>query len=96
MQIMKSLLANKCHVQPNVFIKPSLEKSLISRLRDIIKKHQGVISETEEDATHVIHGMPSGAASEGTVSSSSIVLLNKLAMGTHSSEVHQQYGSCVM
>ena len=67
MQIMKSLLANKCHVQPNVFIKPSLEKSLISRLRDIIKKHQGVISETEEDATHVIHGMPSGAASEGTV-----------------------------
>lgn len=65
MQIMKSLLSNKCHVQPNVFIKPHLEKSLITRLRDIIKRHQGLIAETEEEATHVIHGMPSGAAGEG-------------------------------
>ena len=65
MQIMKSLVANKCHIQPNVFIKPNLEKALISRLKDIVKKHQGCISDNEEDATHVIHGMPVGSGQEG-------------------------------
>ncbi|XP_060553884.1 SWI/SNF complex subunit SMARCC2-like isoform X2 [Ruditapes philippinarum] len=64
MQIMKSLVANKCHIQPNVFIKPSLEKALISRLKDIVKKHQGSISDNEEDATHVIHGMPASSGQE--------------------------------
>ncbi|XP_052805807.1 SWI/SNF complex subunit SMARCC2-like [Mya arenaria] len=64
MQIMKSLIANKCHVQPNVFIKPNLDKPLLTRLRDIIKQHEGLITEQEDEATHVIHGMPAAAGSE--------------------------------
>ncbi|XP_052253843.1 SWI/SNF complex subunit SMARCC2-like isoform X3 [Dreissena polymorpha] len=64
MQIMKSLQTNKCHVQPNICIKSTLDKPLISRLRDIIKRHQGLITDNEDEATHIIHGMPSAASTE--------------------------------
>lgn len=65
MQIMKSLVANKCHIQPNVYIKPNLDKPLISRLKDVVKKHQGSVADNEEDSTHVIHGMPASSGQEG-------------------------------
>jgi len=44
---------------------PSLDKPLISRLRDIIKRHQGLIAEEEEGATHIVHGMPAASSGEG-------------------------------
>ncbi|WAR04965.1 SMRC2-like protein [Mya arenaria] len=43
---------------------PNLDKPLLTRLRDIIKQHEGLITEQEDEATHVIHGMPAAAGSE--------------------------------
>ena len=71
MQILKSVTANKCYIQPCIYIKQNLEKSLISRLKDIIKRHQGTMAEDEEDATHVIHGM--APASDGKLVRQQIV-----------------------
>ena len=66
LQIEKSLVSNKCYIPPCIYIKPSLDKALISRLKDIIKRHQGSLAETPEDATHIIHGLPANQEKEGT------------------------------
>ena len=58
MQIEKTLIANKYHVQPCIYIKQSLEKPVLGRLKDIIKRHQGTLAENPEDATHIIHSLP--------------------------------------
>ena len=65
LQIEKSLVSNKCYVPPCIFIKPSLDKALISRLKDIIKRHEGNLAESQEDATHIIHSLPASHAQEG-------------------------------
>ena len=58
MQIEKALIANKYHVQPCIYIKPNLDKPVVGRLKDIIKRHQGTLAENPEDATHIIHSLP--------------------------------------
>ena len=65
MQIEKSLVSNKCYIQPCIFLKPNLEKPLLSRLKDIIKRHQGNLAESADDATHIIHPLPANHGQEG-------------------------------
>ncbi|KAI5740617.1 hypothetical protein M8J76_005574 [Diaphorina citri] len=55
MNVEKALIQNKCLVMPNVFIRSDVEKSVQSKVKEIIKRHQGTVSETEEDVTHVIY-----------------------------------------
>uniref|UniRef100_A0A8D9BMK7 SWI/SNF complex subunit SMARCC2 n=1 Tax=Cacopsylla melanoneura TaxID=428564 RepID=A0A8D9BMK7_9HEMI len=55
MNVEKALIQNKCLVMPNVFIRSDVEKSVQTKVKEIIKRHQGTVSETEEDVTHIIY-----------------------------------------
>ncbi len=58
MQIEKTLVSNKCLTHPVVFLKADIDKILLTKLKDIIKRHQGSITEKVEDATHIVYPMP--------------------------------------
>ncbi|CAH0389358.1 unnamed protein product [Bemisia tabaci] len=53
-KVEKALIDNKFLSLPNVFIKPEVDKPIQSRVKEIIKKHQGTITENEEEASHII------------------------------------------
>ncbi|KAK6639223.1 hypothetical protein RUM43_007493 [Polyplax serrata] len=55
MQVEKALIQAKCLTMPNVFVKPDVEKSLQSKIKDIIKRHQGTVTDNEDEATHIIY-----------------------------------------
>jgi SWI/SNF related-matrix-associated actin-dependent regulator of chromatin subfamily C len=53
--IEKALIQNKCLVLPIVYIKPDVDKATQSKIKETIKKHQGSITENEDQATHIIY-----------------------------------------
>ncbi|KAK8773689.1 hypothetical protein V5799_011779 [Amblyomma americanum] len=55
MTVEKTLVQNKCLSLPHIYISSEVEKQLISRLKDIIKRHQGTIAESPDDATHIVY-----------------------------------------
>lgn len=55
MNIEKTLIQNNCLTLPNIYILPEVDKQLQAKLRDIIKRHQGTICNSPDEATHVIH-----------------------------------------
>ena len=65
LQIEKSLIQNKCHIAPCIQLTPEVDKTLIPKLKDIVKRHQGTITEDEEEATHIIHPLPPKSSDEG-------------------------------
>lgn len=44
MQVEKTLIQNKCLTMPNVFIRPDVDKTLQTKVKDIIKRHQGTVT----------------------------------------------------
>ncbi|XP_063952761.1 SWI/SNF complex subunit SMARCC2-like isoform X1 [Lytechinus pictus] len=58
MQISKTLIQNKCFVLPQVCIHNSVEPKLAAKLTDIVKRHQGTVSEDPEVATHLVFSPP--------------------------------------
>lgn len=42
-----------------------VDESLANQLRDIVKRHQGTLVETEDDATHIIYRIPESAKADG-------------------------------
>lgn len=55
MTIEKTLVQNKCLSLPCIYIMPEIDKQLVPRLKDIIKRHQGTISETLDEASHIVY-----------------------------------------
>ncbi|XP_052059233.1 SWI/SNF complex subunit SMARCC2-like isoform X1 [Mytilus californianus] len=55
LQIERSLVANKCLTMPCIFMSPELDKQLTGRLKDIAKRHQGSVTDDEDDATHIVN-----------------------------------------
>ena len=55
MQIEKALAQNKCFVPHAIFLRPDMDKILVPKLKDIIKRHQGHLVDNIDDATHIIH-----------------------------------------
>ncbi|KAL1435622.1 hypothetical protein MTO96_001494 [Rhipicephalus appendiculatus] len=55
MTVEKTLVQNKCLSLPHIYISSEVEKQLVSRLKDIIKRHQGTIAESPDDATHIVY-----------------------------------------
>lgn len=53
-----------------VYITEEVDKTLASQLRDIVKRHQGTMVESEDDSTHIIYPVPENAAQteHGTLS----------------------------
>lgn len=64
MQIGKALELHKCFIQPNVFIRHEVDKVTRDKLKDIIVRHQGKLTETEQGATHVVFPAISSGDSE--------------------------------
>ncbi|XP_039281683.1 SWI/SNF complex subunit SMARCC2 isoform X1 [Nilaparvata lugens] len=55
MSVEKALVQNKCLTMPSVFIRPDVDKATATKVKDVIKRHQGTVADTEEEATHVIY-----------------------------------------
>ncbi|CAM1321518.1 SMARCC1 (predicted), partial [Pycnogonum litorale] len=64
MNVEKTLVSNKCLSLPNIYIHSDVDKQLLTKLKDIIKRHQGTIAENIDDATHIVHPLPSNLGSE--------------------------------
>uniref|UniRef100_T1J0Q5 SWI/SNF complex subunit SMARCC2 n=1 Tax=Strigamia maritima TaxID=126957 RepID=T1J0Q5_STRMM len=55
MNIEKTLIQNKCRFLPNVYIMSDIDKQQALKLKDIIKRHQGTITDNVEESTHIVH-----------------------------------------
>lgn len=55
MTVEKTLVQNKCLSLPHIYVSSEVEKPMMSRLKDIIKRHQGTIAESLDDATHIVY-----------------------------------------
>ena len=65
MQIERSLVQNNCLVRPVIFLHQEVEKILVAKLKDIVKRHQGAIVDKPADATHIVYRLPPTAREEG-------------------------------
>lgn len=52
--IERTLVQNKCYIIPSVYVRPEVDKGIASKAKEIIKRHQGIWTETEDDATHIL------------------------------------------
>lgn len=55
MEIETALIEAECFRLPVVYVRPDVEKTLAGRIRQIILKHQGEITEDEEEASHIVY-----------------------------------------
>uniref|UniRef100_A0A8C2PW36 SWI/SNF related, matrix associated, actin dependent regulator of chromatin, subfamily c, member 1a n=1 Tax=Cyprinus carpio TaxID=7962 RepID=A0A8C2PW36_CYPCA len=55
MNIEKTLVQNNSLTRPIVYIVSDMEQKQASKLKDIIKRHQGTITEDKSKATHIIY-----------------------------------------
>lgn len=55
MNVEKVLLQNKCVTMPIIFVRSDVEKSVATRVKDIVKRHQGTVTDNEEEASHIIY-----------------------------------------
>ena len=65
MQIEKALVAAECLIRPVIYLRPEVEKILVFKLKDIVKRHQGVITDKPADATHIVYNMASKMQEDG-------------------------------
>ncbi|XP_074652701.1 SWI/SNF complex subunit SMARCC2-like [Tubulanus polymorphus] len=61
MQIEKNLVQNKCLQMPCVYICAEVEKCVIGKLKDIVKRHQGTLTDNVDEATHMVYPLPPNA-----------------------------------
>ncbi|KAM8975886.1 SWI/SNF complex subunit SMARCC2 isoform 2-T2 [Pelodytes ibericus] len=64
MNIEKSLVQNNCLSRPNIYLHPEIESKLQSKLKDIVKRHQGTVTEDKSHASHVVVPVPGNLEEE--------------------------------
>ncbi|XP_074791839.1 SWI/SNF complex subunit SMARCC2 isoform X5 [Natator depressus] len=64
MTIEKSLVQNNCLARPNIFLHQEIEPKLLGKLKDIIKRHQGTVTEDRSNASHVVFPVPGNLEEE--------------------------------
>ncbi|XP_062458416.1 SWI/SNF complex subunit SMARCC2, partial [Pezoporus occidentalis] len=64
MTIEKSLVQNNCLARPNIFLQQELEPKLLSKLKDIVKRHQGTVTEDKSSASHIVCPVPGNLEEE--------------------------------
>ncbi|XP_053288733.1 SWI/SNF complex subunit SMARCC1 [Pleuronectes platessa] len=55
LNVEKNLVQNNCLTRPTVFLSPDIEQKQASKLKDIVKRHQGSITDDKSKATHHIY-----------------------------------------
>ncbi|KAJ7985526.1 hypothetical protein DPEC_G00352970 [Dallia pectoralis] len=58
LNVEKTLVQSNCLTRPTVFLVPDLDQKQANKLKDIIKRHQGSITEDKSKATHHIYPSP--------------------------------------
>lgn len=53
--IERSLIQNKCITVPVIFAKSDIDKSMLTKAKEITKRHNGVWTENESEATHILY-----------------------------------------
>lgn len=53
--IEKALIQNKCYVVPVVYARPDVDKSMVTKAKDIVKRHNANWTENENEATHILY-----------------------------------------
>ncbi|XP_073533187.1 SWI/SNF complex subunit SMARCC1 isoform X1 [Phyllobates terribilis] len=64
MAIEKTLMQNNCLSRPTVYLVPEIELKLGNKLKDIVKRHQGTITEEKSKASHHVHPVPTSPDDE--------------------------------
>ncbi|XP_044277840.1 SWI/SNF complex subunit SMARCC2 isoform X5 [Varanus komodoensis] len=64
MTIEKSLVQNNCLSRPNIYLHPDIDPKLQAKLKDIIKRHQGTVTEDKNNASHIVFPVPSSLEEE--------------------------------
>ncbi|CAM9622179.1 unnamed protein product [Lampetra planeri] len=58
MTIEKLLVQNNCLSRPNIYLHPDIDHKLASKLKDIVKRHQGSLTDDKSNASHVVFPLP--------------------------------------
>ncbi|XP_040889823.1 SWI/SNF complex subunit SMARCC2 isoform X2 [Toxotes jaculatrix] len=64
MTIEKSLVQNNCLTRPVIYLSPDIEPKLLGKLKDIIKRHQGSVTEDKSSSSHVVVPIPASLEEE--------------------------------
>ncbi|XP_070596687.1 SWI/SNF complex subunit SMARCC2 isoform X6 [Erythrolamprus reginae] len=64
MTIEKSLVQNNCLSRPNIYLHPDIDPKLQAKLKDIVKRHQGTITEDKSNASHIAFPVPGSLEEE--------------------------------
>ncbi|XP_061688721.1 SWI/SNF complex subunit SMARCC2 isoform X2 [Syngnathoides biaculeatus] len=64
MTIEKSLVQNNCLSRPVIYLSSDIEPKLLGKLKDIIKRHQGSVTEDKSSSSHVVVPIPSSLEEE--------------------------------
>lgn len=55
LNVRNALIQNKCLVMPHVYIRPEVDKNIKEKVKSIIERHDGEITDNEEKATHILY-----------------------------------------
>ncbi|KAH0629164.1 hypothetical protein JD844_011027 [Phrynosoma platyrhinos] len=64
MTIEKSLVQNNCLSRPNIYLHQDIDPKLQAKLKDIIKRHQGTVTEDKSNASHIVFPVPGSLEEE--------------------------------
>ncbi|XP_016418650.1 SWI/SNF complex subunit SMARCC2-like [Sinocyclocheilus rhinocerous] len=64
MTIEKSLVQNNCLTRPVIYLSSEIEPKLLGKLKDIIKRHQGSVTEDKLSSSHVVVPVPTSLEDE--------------------------------
>lgn len=53
--IERSLIQNRCMMTPCIFVRSDIDKATATKVKDVVRRHQGTVAENEADATHIIY-----------------------------------------
>ncbi|KAJ8260336.1 hypothetical protein GJAV_G00179780 [Gymnothorax javanicus] len=64
MNIEKSLVQNNCLCRPVIYLSSEIEPKLLGKIKDIIKRHQGSVTEDKAASSHVVVPIPASLEEE--------------------------------
>ncbi|KAG7264409.1 hypothetical protein CRUP_014318 [Coryphaenoides rupestris] len=64
MTIEKSLVQNNCLSRPVIYLSSDIEPKLLGKLKDIIKRHQGSVTEDKSSGSHLVVPIPTSLEEE--------------------------------
>ncbi|XP_076012995.1 SWI/SNF complex subunit SMARCC2 isoform X2 [Genypterus blacodes] len=64
MTIEKSVVQNNCLTRPVIYLSADIEPKLLGKLKDIIKRHQGSVTDDKASSSHVVVPIPTSLEEE--------------------------------